>query len=169
MNNSLKLLAALAILGCAGTASAQNSATAPGSSNATIVLPITLSEVQDLNFGNIVSTTGGGSVSEYGGSDDYSADPGSDPGTNNRGTIGDCIFDIGGQPGFLVDLNFLSPSFVNNPVPGISGIAWNPIQSNITLDGLGHATYHVHGQLYIQGNASPGAFKFTWTEVANYQ
>ncbi len=100
MKNSIKLLAALAVIGFAGTASAQNTATATGTANATVIAPIAIIANQALDFGNIVSTVAGGTVSETNGTPNYAGDAGSALSTAQAGTIEDATFTVTGQANY---------------------------------------------------------------------
>jgi len=62
MKNSLKALVVVAILAIAGMANAQNSASATATANATVVCPIAIHDITNLEFGTITNSATGGSV-----------------------------------------------------------------------------------------------------------
>ncbi|MEO6939407.1 MAG: DUF4402 domain-containing protein [Candidatus Kapaibacterium sp.] len=96
MKNSIKILAAIAILGFAGNASAQTSASTTASASATIISGITLSHDADLTFGKIVNDGVGGTVTvNNNGTINY----GTLTTTLTPGTIGAAKFTVGGQSG----------------------------------------------------------------------
>jgi len=62
MKNSLKALVVVAILAIAGMANAQNSASATATANATVVCPISIADVTNLEFGTITNSATGGTL-----------------------------------------------------------------------------------------------------------
>jgi Mat/Ecp fimbriae major subunit len=173
MKNSIKILAALAVLSFAGTAFAQNTATATGTANTSIIKPIALVLHQGLLFGDVVpgasagtvTVTNGGGVSYGGGA--------TAAGTQNPdGAPQQAIWWVTGQTGFT--FNFSSPGTITY---GASP-AWPPGMT-VTLTDLstanpypaltaGNNAFGEGGTLNVPANATAGAYSATWQETVNY-
>jgi hypothetical protein len=166
MKNSIKILAAIAILGFAGNASAQiNVATATAS--ATVVAPIAVTTSGSLQFGNIVGgnnvaatmTNNGGTyaTSAY---SNASINPGS---AGNAGTISLPTFNVTGEGNFTF-------AIVQSAVSGIGGglTVTLPANTSGTLAG-GTASFGVAGAtLNVPAAAVAGSYSGGWTETVNY-
>jgi hypothetical protein len=164
MKNSIKLLAALAVIGFAGTASAQNSAQATGTANATVIAPIAIIANQALDFGNIVSTVAGGTVSETNGTPNYAGDAGSALSTAQAGTIEDATFTVTGQANYTFAT---SANAVSGLPAGYSVALVGATNASLTLVG-GTNTFHVSGTLTVPAAAAAANITGTWTETASY-
>jgi hypothetical protein len=164
MKNTIKILAAFAVLGFAGTASAQNTAQATGTANATVISPIAITANQALDFGNIVSTVAGGTISETNGTPNYSGDNGSALSPAQAGTIEDATFTVTGQAGYTFNTTATTPVCVPNTYHvALVGAAIG----SLTLAG-GTNTFHVSGTLTVPAAAAAGTVTGTWTETASY-
>jgi len=163
MKHSIKLFAAIAVLGLAGTASAQNSANAIGTANATIIAPITLRATHALNFGNIVA--GNGTVTELGGSNTYN--PLSlTPGTQ-IGTPSDATFAVTGQPAFNFAITTPAGTTVTDGTTTLNVDLLSAAAG--TLDGTGNATVTVSGTLHDLSTATTAhTYTGTWSETVAY-
>ncbi len=185
MKNSIKILAALAVLGFAGNAFAQASATATGTANATIIKPITITPSSPrtnvtpgtLDFGTIIGSASGGTVTEAGGSNTYS-DASLQP--NTPGHIQDAYFTVTGQAssnidiwwggafspampaGFTLTLNVLSTS------TGTMGTS-EATSADATLDGSGNYILRIGGALVVPANAAPQSISSTWQQTVAYE
>lgn len=112
MKNSMKTLVVLAILAIAGLANAQSSANANATANATIVCPISIVNTANLEFGTIVNTSTGGTMtvatndgtSFTGGLSSYT-------GSAAHATPHAADFTVGGQSGFSYSI---TPTIVTN-------------------------------------------------------
>jgi len=111
MKNSLKTLVVLTILAVAGLANAQNSANANATANATIVCPISITDVSNLEFGTITNSAAGGSLTvSAAGATTYSgvvATTGSHAGNTPHAAK----FNVGGQGTFSYSI---TPSITTN-------------------------------------------------------
>ena len=169
MKKSIMVAAALIVAGFAGNAFAQNSATANGTANATIIAPISISSPENnggaLDFGNIVSTSNGGTVSESGGNDNYTGDAGSNPGANNAGTIQDAVFDVTGADNAYFAY---SSSSVTGLPAGFSVSLTGADNLSAQLSNTGTYTITVGGTLTVPANAGAQNVSGTWTETAQY-
>ena len=168
MKKSIIAAAAFVLIGFAGNAFAQNSATANGTANATVISPITISaNPGDLEFGNIVSTTGGGNVTENGGSDTY-ANAGQDPGAGNYGLIHDAKFDVTGNVGSSFNYSSSALSLTTSPVTAGFSLVLNGANGGPTVILAGGNTITVGGTLTVPGNSGAVAVSGTWVETAAY-
>lgn len=184
MKNSIKILAALAVIGFSGNAMAQNSATATGTANATIIKPISFhvpatATGQYLLFGNIIGSSTGGTVTEAGGTNTFS-NANLNPGVNT-GVVKDANFEVDGQPNANIDIwhNAVAAGLpagftlvLNGAGPEAVGTtqADDPAGSlDATLDGTGKYTFAVGGTLTVPANAGSGVISTTWTQVACYE
>jgi hypothetical protein len=111
MKNSLKALVVVAILAIAGMASAQNSANANGTANATIVCPISIVNTSNLQFGTITNTaTGGNVVIPANGAAVYTT-VAATTGSNAGPAPHSANFNVGGQGAFSYSV---APTIVTN-------------------------------------------------------
>jgi hypothetical protein len=125
MKNSLKALVVVAILAIAGMASAQNSANADATANATVVCPIKITNTHSLDFGTITnSATGGTVVVTPAGTATYTnvvATTGS-----HASPVHEADFTIGGESGFTYTVT--NTIVTNFTPPGgaalISALTW---------------------------------------------
>ena len=167
MKKSIIAAAAFVLIGFAGNAFAQNSATANGTANATVISPIAISaNPGDLEFGNIVSTTGGGNVTESGGTDSYA--PGQDPGAGNYATIHDAVFTVTGNVGSSFNYSSSAVSLTTSPVMAGFSLVLNGANGGPTVILAGGNTITVGGTLTVPGNSGAVAVSGTWVETAAY-
>ncbi len=166
MKNSIKLLAAISILGFAGTAMAQNTNTATGTANANIITPISVNtDNATLNFGNIVSPQVAGDVVRPGdGTETYSA--GEDPGANNYGTRGDATFVVNGDGSSQFGVTMGSVTYVTG-VWGSSTFTPQDISGTYNLVS-GTKSLISGGTMHVAAGQTPGSYSATWTITAAY-
>jgi hypothetical protein len=131
MKNAIKLILVAAIVAFAGTASAQNTASANGYASGNIITPISITpQSSGINFGNIVTGVAG-TVTEMHGNDvdaPLTLNPGS-----NHGTLGNAQYVVFGQPNYVVNWSVANGSVNNNLLP--SGVTLN----SVTVDPVGSA------------------------------
>ncbi len=159
MKNSIKILAAIAVIGFAGNASAQGP-TANANANATVVQPVSLSNNGTaLSFGNVVAVANGSATMSDApvGVETYTA--GVDPGNLNRGTQSNVHFTVSGAAGFL--WNIPAPP---TTIPVISGANTLTVDnltfSSIggTLSGIGVADFYLGGTLELGATPVNGTY-----------
>jgi hypothetical protein len=166
MKNSIKLLAAIAMFGFAGTASAQSSATATATASATIICPIHIVKNADLNFGNVVAGTGTATIAATSGATDVYSNPQLNPGPTNLGTQTPASFTVTGQSGYTYSriqsavTGAIAANLVLNNVPAVA-----PATAG-TLTG-GTDTFYVGGVLTVTGLAA-GNYTGTFDETVAY-
>lgn len=169
MKNSIKALAVLAILGFAGTAMAQNTASCNPTANGTVIAPIGIGFDQPLQFGNVLNA-GPGTVTMTQGGAVYSVanmNPGLAAGPQTVPT-----FTATGQPTFTF-------AVVRGPMTAVVGggnLAWTSATmiafdavgpSSGTLTG-GTATWTQGGILTIPALCPLGTYAGTWNVAVNY-
>jgi hypothetical protein len=192
MKNSFKLFAAaLAFVGFANVASAQNSASATGTAVARIIEPISISATDgSLRFGNIISDADGGSVSitAWGGWENPSNNPtttynglsaltgwwngvyGVAGGTNNVQTGN---FTVTGEPGFHYLITI--PSSVTMTAGDGSTMnctldnPYHDVLDESVLNNVGTAYFGVGGTLYVDADQMNGTYSAEFTCTVNYE
>jgi hypothetical protein len=185
MKNSIKALAALAVLGFSGTAFATGGPTNTATSNAsaTVVMPIKLTETGSLSFGNIVGSVSGGTVVDNGtyGTNTYSN--GTNPGSaGNAGTVSVPSWQATGQPSWTFQITGSSGTFTvtdgNNdnmtvtlPVlPGGTG-STSTASVGLALDNTGQYSWTTNGASLAVGANQPtqyGAYVGSFSYTVNY-
>lgn len=164
------ILLAVVILGFTATSFAQLSATA--SVSATIQTAITITKVNDLNFGNIYTPKIKGNV-------EIKAQelPNSTP-TNvilGPGIGQSAKFVISGTPADKItvslpyDLNLGIFAGTNVMSVDITPLNLTPTTNQITLDASGLATIYVGGTLHVEANQPAGLYTNTTGLVVNIQ
>lgn len=145
------------------SASNAMAATAPGQAEATVVTPITIVNLQDLNFGGIVSdpTPGTVTVSAVDGTSTATVPQVSPPSTARA------VFDINGDPNRAYNTN-TSDTSVSLTGPGAAMSSTLVIDRQPTLDGTGNDTLGVGGVLSVGANQVAGAYSGTFNIVVNY-
>jgi hypothetical protein len=157
-------VASISIFSAASSDSfAQQMATDGADAHASIVTPISITKVDDMNFGNIAVNASGGSV----------ALPTSGPRNttggvtlpSTAGTIGAASFTVSGQPGYVYSItlpasitiadNAAHTMTINNLVSQPSVVAGG------TLSGGGTQTLYVGGTLAVSGSQAPGSYSTT--------
>ncbi len=178
MKNTFKVLAALAVLGITGTATAQNTATTPGSATGNLIKPVAIYAGPNepngpgtgLNFGNIVSAAVSGTVAiNPNGTVDYSGDPTAQPGSQ-AGTTTAQTWEVTGQPTY--SYNISAPGAVTyGASPAWGGMTFTPGTipgSPIVIPGNGESFLTQGGSLSIPANQPTGTYTASWTETASY-
>jgi hypothetical protein len=180
MKNSMKALVVLTILAFAGMANAQNSASATGTANATIVCGIKLTP-GTIAFGKLVSGTGtitmdNTGVMAYGGN--------TNPGTQG-GSTSPATWSVTGQSGFLYNVtDDNTRAFVlsdgASPTPhtingNANAIGNNPHTLSTTVNGGcgGTDSFKQGGSITLSGQPA-GTYNTTntggsgWSETVTY-
>jgi hypothetical protein len=179
MKNTLKVLAALAVLGFAGNAFAQNTASTGGTASGTLIKPIAIYAGPNepngpgtgLQFGNLVSAAVAGTVVvNSDGSINYTGDPTAQPGSQ-AGTTTAQTWEVTGQPGFLYNISVPGAvSYAGSPT------AWGSMTftpqtitgSPFTMPIGGQDFHNQGGSLAIPANQATGNYTASWTETASY-
>ena len=145
---------------------AANSTTSNG--KVLLLLPLTLTKVDDLKFGTIVSSPVAGTVtinavsgarSHAGGVTEVASDPG------QRG-----LFAWAAGPNQLVNFDLSYPTALNDGAGHSVQVAVLYLQSSSTItDSAGVAQVGVGGSVLIKANQEEGLYTNTFTVTANYQ
>lgn len=176
MKNTFKLFAAaLAFVGLANVASAQNTASATGTATARIVEPISISATDGvLRFGNIVSDVDGGSVSvNYGGTASYSGIVALSGWYNGYSTSATSAagFSVSGEPYFHYIISLPSSVSMTSGENSMTCSLWNPYHEelNTVIDNVGYDTFSVGGTLAVGPDQANGSYSGTFTCTVSYE
>jgi len=146
----------IAMIGLCLTSNAQSSASATATATATIIAPITITKTADLNFGNVSSGTGAGTVtlSTAGVRTGTAAAP-------TVGTVSAAAFDITGEDGasFAVTLPAGPYAIITGDGTGTQSINITDFVSNATATlADGEQTISVGATLNLVANQTPGVY-----------
>jgi len=158
MKNTIKALAILAICGFAGTASAQNTASANGYAAGNIIAPVSVRPNENgggINFGSFVA--GSGTVTESGNHITNYSNSQMSPGSN-QGSPADASFTVSGQANYSVNLS----TAVLGGLPAgltLSALTVTPGTNPVGLGAGGSVNVTIGGTLTDDGSyTTPGAF-----------
>lgn len=157
--------AAFAIAAGSSPASAANTASADA--RALLLIPLTITKVQDLDFGTIVESSVAGTVTinaatgartHNGGVTEVASDPGQR-----------AVFDWAGTPGQQVNFDIAYPATLDDGAGNSVQVALLYLQSSSGIaDVNGVVEVGVGGSLLISANQPAGSYSNTFTVTANY-
>jgi len=160
------VLATSAVPGPALAAPPSNTATA--GARALLLLPLTLTKVDDLKFGTVISSPIAGTVTikaatgartQTGGVTPVASDPGQR-----------ALFDWAGTPGQQVDFNISYPATLDDGAGNSVQVALLYLQSSTVIaDSSGIVEVGVGGSILIAANQPEGLYSNTFDVTANYQ
>lgn len=180
MKNSIKTLAVIALLAIAGNAFGQTSASASATANATIICPMTLTQVADLYFGTLISgaTAGTLTVNPNGTNDGGTGGVSLYHGTMIHNEPSAARFTVGGQGGYHyhVDGTVIDPWMTNgntDPTPlGPGTVLFNSDAAADPIlpagDGCVQQTLNVGGTYSLPASATPGTYTKTFYVTVHY-
>lgn len=162
MKNNFKIIPAIAlfVVGLAFTANAQTGDPVEGTATATatIITPLTLTNVADMNFGNITATAAGGTVvlAPAGG---RTATGVQLPGTT--GTVAAASFTVAGEASYEYSVTL--PTTHTLTEPGTTTMDLGTFTSSLTdntstLDGTGAGAFTVGSTLTLGANQASGTY-----------
>ena len=166
-----KILIAAAIaaaLPAAPALAASPSNTATASGKALLLLPLTLTKVNDLQFGTIVSSAVAGTVTINAASGARThtggvTEVGSDPGQR-------ALFDWAGTPGQQVNFDLSYPTTLDDGAGNSVQVALLYLQSSTAIaDSAGVVEVGVGGSILVSANQPEGTYSNTFQVTANYQ
>jgi Mat/Ecp fimbriae major subunit len=180
MKNSFKLFAAaLAFVGFANVATAQNSASATGTATARIIEPISISATDGiLKFGNIVSSPEGGTVTVTGnGSVSYNGVVAltgwwntSQSGSQATGPAG---FTVSGEPYFHYLTSYPSSvvmtSGESNTMTCTLSAPTHAVLDQAIISNVGYDTFNMGGTLTVAADQPNGSYSGTFTVTVWYE
>jgi hypothetical protein len=163
-----KFLIATAVAAVAVPAPALGAQTASANGRALLLLPLTLTKVDDLSFGTIVSSpvagtvtinAGNGARTHNGGITEVASDPGQR-----------ALFAWAGTPGQQVSFDLSYPATLDDGAGHSVQIALLYLESMSTFaDPNGVVQVGVGGSLLISANQEEGLYSNTFDVTANYQ
>ena len=174
-NIAIAIAFVASVIGFAGTASAQRTASASATASAKIVSGISLSKVQDLNFGQVVRSTAAGTVV---------LDPTSASRTFNGGvTVGQnggnayAQFTASGEASYAYSLTMPSSVTLTQTVTSgtpatmtVTSLASTLGSSNNgSLNNEGTNTFNVGGTLNVGASQATGNYTGTFNVTVSYQ
>lgn len=165
-------IAAVAALGFAGAAAAQNSASQQVSGTMTLYQPITLAKNSDLSFGTLIKpASGSGNATIDASSGALSATGGI--GVVTASTHSRATFTVSGEGG--LNFSVTTPQSFNMTRAGGSDtvqVTLNSTTGSGTLSGsagaTGTATFGVGGQIQIASGTPTGSYSGTFTIMVAY-
>lgn len=163
---------AIAVTGFSAAAIAQTANQASASVNATIITPITIAKVADMNFGNVVSNTTVGTIVLS--TEGVRTETGVQlPAT--LGTISAASFKVDGQAGYTYSVSLPTAAYEIKTGDGgaTEVMTLSDFTSDVNTDGLltnGTQTFHVGATLTVLANQSAGTYKGTtdFSVTVNY-
>ena len=175
MKLSIKTLAAIAILSISGIASAQNTASVQATANATMICPIKIQKIADLDFGNVIIGTGT-AIMNNGGTLSYTGNV--SPGTNDyAGHAHVASFHVSGATAFFFNItNSGNNVTVNGPGGSTLQVTLNapndanPIRLSYSSDGdcVGTYDFTLGGTLNVTPGVNTGSYSGAWNETVTY-
>ncbi len=177
MKNTLRILAAAAILGSAGIANAQNTSTEHNATaEMSVVSPIRINALQSLKFGTVVQGTGTATVASNAGS------TASYTGAVAPGSFGLSIhaakFAVTGQnfwtygiitPATTTVTDGTHTALVTLGTPGAdAALGMNGAGTVASLDATGNDSWYLGGTVTLDGSQPAGNYSGIWDETVFY-
>jgi Mat/Ecp fimbriae major subunit len=155
----------------AGTASAQDSATATASAN--ILQSITVTNSQALDFGTIVPSGAASTVVVTPGSSTVAAVRTCGSGLTCSGGFSRAVFDVTGSHAALVDVTGDSSVVIQNAGGDTMNVALTYSSTSLTLVRATPAStptgaFYVGGTLSVAADQAPGAYSETFSVTVDY-
>jgi Domain of unknown function (DUF4402) len=167
MRNSLRLAAIGALAAASFATSAQAATTATGTATAEVLSSLTVTAVDDLQFGQIAANTGGTVTVNA------NSTVASSGGLVSTGTRTPASFDVLGTPSASVIVSLPTAAVNLTRVSGtetmsLGGFNTNP-NSSFQLDVAGAGSFTVGGTLTVGSNQVPGNYVGTFQVSVEYQ
>lgn len=175
MFNNMKQIVrffAFAIILYAFSANASGQVSATADASATIVAPITISRVTDMNFGNVVTSAAPGTVIL---APDATRTPGGGASLlpTQPGTVTAATFTVGGTAGFTYSISLPASVTIDDPGLGapmtVNSFTSTPTPTG-TIGGAGTETLSVGATLNVGANQVAGVYTTAapFTVTVNY-
>jgi hypothetical protein len=170
----MKKLFLAAIVLTTASAKLNAQAIASATATATIVSPINIAKVADLNFGNLAVTASVGGVVtlEPSAAATRTTSGGGVTFPATMGTVTAGRFTVSGQPNYTYDVLLPSDALLEGPGSSMLSTAYTcNLPGNIgTLDGTGLQTLYVGADLFVAPAQAPGVYTTTlpFEVVVNY-
>jgi hypothetical protein len=162
-----KILVAIAAI-AATTAPAPTFAaqTASASGKALLLLPLTLTKVNDLDFGTVVPSSASGTVSIAADGSGQSVTGGVTPVTSGAATR--AVFAGGGTAGQQVNIFLAPPANLSDGNGNSVPISLSLDQSVVTIDSSRAFSVGIGGTVTVGANQAEGTYTGTFTVLAQY-
>jgi len=150
--------AAIAMIAFTTNAVAQSSATTTAASSATVITPIAIAKTIDLNFGNLVATTSGGTVTVA--PDGTRTGHAATIAGNQNGTISAAEFTVTGETDFTYAITLPASPFVvaHTDLTEMSVGTFVSTPSTTGVLALGTQTLKVGATITLIGGETSGAY-----------
>lgn len=161
-----KLAIAAAMAALASPAAASGPATASANAKALLLIPLSITKVDDLNFGSVVSSSTSGTVS-------VAADGSGQSVTGGvtaipSGTVSRAVFAGAGSPGQTVNIFLAPPASLSDGAGHTVPISLSLESAVVTIDSTHAFSVGVGGTVTVAGNQAPGTYSGTFTVLAQY-
>ena len=164
IRKKLAIAAALAAIGA--PAAANPPATAPANAKALLLIPLSITKVDDLNFGTVVPSATSGTVSVAADGSGQSVTGGVTP--IPSGTAGRALFAGAGTAGQQVNI-FLAPrANLSDGAGHTVPISLSLENAVVTIDSTRAFSVGVGGTVIIAANQAAGTYTGTFTVLAQY-
>lgn len=156
--------AAVAAIAAPVPASAAQTATATG--KALILLPLSITKLNDLDFGTVVSSSSSGTVSIAADGSGQSVTGGVTPVAS--GTATRAVFAGGGTAGQQVNIFLAPPANLSDGNGHSVGISLSLDNSLVTIDSTRAFSVGIGGTVNVGPNQADGTYSGTFTVLAQY-
>jgi len=159
-------VAAAAVAAAAMPAPALAAQTASATGRALILLPLTITKVNDLDFGTVVSSASSGTVTIAADGSGQSVTGGVTPVAS--GTATRAVFAGGGTAGQQVNIFLAPPANLKDSNGDLLPISMSLESSNITIDSTHAFFVGVGGTVTVAANQPDGDYTGVFTVLAQY-
>ena len=159
-------VAAAAVAAAAMPAPALAAQTASATGRALILLPLTITKVNDLDFGTVVSSASSGTVTIAADGSGQSVTGGVTPVAS--GTATRAVFAGGGTAGQQVNIFLAPPANLSDGNGHTVGISLSLDNSLVTIDSTRAFSVGIGGTVTIAANQASGTYTGTFTVLAQY-
>jgi hypothetical protein len=141
-------------------------ATAPAAAKALLLLPLSITKVDDLDFGTVVPSSSSGTVS-------IAADGSGQSVTGGvtaipTGTESRALFAGAGSPGQTVNIFLAPPASLSDGAGHTVPISLSLESALVTIDSTHAFSVGVGGTVTVSANQAAGTYKGTFTVLAQY-
>lgn len=167
MDIGKRLAVAAAMAGIAAPASAGTlPATAPAGAKALLLLPLSITKVDDLDFGSVVPSATSGTVSIAADGSGQSVTGGVTP--IPSGTASRALFAGAGSPGQTVNIFLAPPPNLSDGAGHTVPISLSLESATVTIDSTHSFSVGVGGTVTVAANQVAGTYTGTFTVLAQY-
>ncbi|HEX5236973.1 MAG TPA: DUF4402 domain-containing protein [Sphingomicrobium sp.] len=166
MGIRIKLALAAALVAVATPAAANPPASAPANAKALLLIPLSITKVDDLNFGSVVSSSTSGTVS-------VAADGSGQSVTGGvtaipSGTVSRATFAGAGTAGQTVNIFLAPPANLSDGAGHTVPISLSLESALVTIDSTRAFSVGIGGTVTVAANQAAGTYTGTFTVLAQY-